>query len=207
LAVWVIFQFVLKQPTIALMPHALRARMSSSATRLNPLLLSLASIAIVIGAVTHVIWDSFTHATSPLVVVFPRLQVAVVNIGGQPLHVYKLLQHASTIMGLMVMTFWAFRFWKRSRQHSLPIEGQAYSMPSHTLSTTWRIAAIAAIFVSSCTGATIDYVFHSHGALERRLFFVAIGGMTGCALAWCAIAIVITRKWHAARVGSLTSCD
>jgi large-conductance mechanosensitive channel len=199
MAIWVVFLLLLKQPTIALMPDALRARMSSSATKLNPLLVFLASISVIIGAVTHVIWDSFTHRASPLVAILLSLQMVLTNIDGHPLRVYKLLQHVSTVLGLLVMTVWVFIVWKRAHQYTRTTEHQAHSMPPPTLSTAWRLVAIAAIAVSSCVGATIDYVFHAHLALEPRLSFLAVGGITAGALAWCAIAIVIVYKGQTTR--------
>jgi hypothetical protein len=97
------------------------------------------------------------------------------------------------------MTVWVGILWKRDHQYARSTEHQSCSLSRPTLSAAWRIIAIAAIVVSSCVGATIDYVFHAHLALEPRLSFLAVGGITAGALAWCAIAIVIVYKWQATR--------
>jgi hypothetical protein len=64
----------------------------------------LAACGIVIGAVTHVLWDSFTHKTGWVVERFPSLAAPLGN-NGMP--VYLALQWLSSILGLCVI-FYAY---------------------------------------------------------------------------------------------------
>ena len=64
-----------------------------------------AAMGIVIGATTHVIWDSFTHATGAMVSRISILQVTFATIP-----VYKFLQHGSTLIGLVVIAWWVKSF-------------------------------------------------------------------------------------------------
>ncbi|KGG81281.1 hypothetical protein Y919_01265 [Caloranaerobacter azorensis H53214] len=56
----------------------------------------------ILGAFTHLIWDSFTHKTG----FFVRnigLLTKYLNIAGIKIPVYKMLQHGSTFLGLIVI--------------------------------------------------------------------------------------------------------
>ena len=70
-----IFNLVLKRPLVALAPSALAARLPAVSTlRVPPLRLLLWTvISAVIGAFTHVLWDSFTHGDGYFVRRFPDL--------------------------------------------------------------------------------------------------------------------------------------
>ena len=58
-------------------------------------------VGIILGAITHIVWDNFTHGTGALVTHFSILQSTVVTI---PL--YKILQHGSTLFGLTIILVW-----------------------------------------------------------------------------------------------------
>lgn len=51
-----------------------------------------------IGATTHLIWDSLTHVHGYLVSIFPLLQKTF-QIAEHDIPIYKLLQHLSTLLG------------------------------------------------------------------------------------------------------------
>src|SRR5262245_26185542 len=65
LVLWGIFEYLLKQPTLDLMPGSVRTRFACHTPRVSTRLMLAVSISIMLGALTHVAWDSFTHATSP----------------------------------------------------------------------------------------------------------------------------------------------
>lgn len=58
---------------------------------------------ILIGAITHVFWDAFTHATGTAVLQIEVLRAELFRIGEQPQHIYNLLQHLSTLVGLLLL--------------------------------------------------------------------------------------------------------
>jgi len=60
-------------------------------------------ISILIGAITHNVWDSFTHGTGFLVTRLPLLRTPVIVLGSRTFRVFELLQHASTALGLVVV--------------------------------------------------------------------------------------------------------
>src|SRR5688572_24898922 len=59
LALWILFVRVVETPTLALLPDRWRARFAPSERPFTPSLLVRASIAVILGAVTHITWDAF----------------------------------------------------------------------------------------------------------------------------------------------------
>ena len=92
------FVRLLERPTIALLPDAWRAQLSPFDESITVSVLARVSIALVLGAATHIVWDSFTHA-SPVVAAMPALRAVVLQINSSPVRVYDILQHLSTIVG------------------------------------------------------------------------------------------------------------
>ncbi len=59
---------------------------------------------ILIGAASHILWDSFTHDHGYFVQTIPALQNSVEFLGGQ-IPILKILQHSSTLLGGLVIAF------------------------------------------------------------------------------------------------------
>jgi len=62
------------------------------------------TISILIGAASHIFWDSFTHDHGYFVQTIPTLQKSVDFLGRQ-IPILKILQHSSTLLGGLVIGF------------------------------------------------------------------------------------------------------
>lgn len=62
------------------------------------------AISILIGAASHIFWDSFTHDHGYFVQTIPALQNSVDFLGRQ-IPILKILQHSSTFLGGLVIAF------------------------------------------------------------------------------------------------------
>lgn len=62
------------------------------------------TISILIGAASHIFWDSFTHDHGYFVQTIPALQNSVDFLGRQ-IPMLKILQHGSTLLGGLVIVF------------------------------------------------------------------------------------------------------
>lgn len=60
-----------------------------------------------IGIVSHIFWDSFTHPHGSMVLKFPVLQ-STISIASFELPFYKLLQHGSTLVSLSILALYFF---------------------------------------------------------------------------------------------------
>lgn len=61
-------------------------------------------VSIIIGTLSHIFWDSFTHDSGFFVQTIPSLKSKIIVLGIQ-LPVFKILQHGSTIIGGVVIIY------------------------------------------------------------------------------------------------------
>lgn len=67
-----------------------------------------------IGAMTHVAWDSFTHASGLMVSIIAPLREVLFEASGRRFATYNILQHAGTLFGLVVIGFAYCRWLTRT---------------------------------------------------------------------------------------------
>jgi hypothetical protein len=186
LALWILFVRVVETPTLALLPDRWRARFAPSERPFTASLLARASIAVILGAATHITWDAFTHGNTPVIEALPFLRVTALEIGGYTMPLYKLLQHLSTLFGLAMLCVWVWRL----KPHPAQRPG--------TVSTFVRIGSATLVLTTSIVWAFANAALHSATFFETNLFHLAIGGMTGWALAWIVVALLMNWRWRRA---------
>lgn len=116
MAAFMLFQGVMKRPLVALMPVWIQQRSSdwNRPLLLPSILFFLAvSAAIVTGAATHIIWDSFTHEGQWGTRIVPALNTEV-TIAGYSLPGYKIFQYGSSVVGLPLLVLLAAAKLKRT---------------------------------------------------------------------------------------------
>ncbi len=126
LVLW-LFHHVLKFPLLWLLPSSHQARIAAPASqfRFGPTSQFLRVVlALFVGACTHIVWDSFTHASGWSVQQLPPLRLPLIQISGSTLYVFKALQHGSTVVGASLLLFWYLRWFKQAPMQAvaLPVE-------------------------------------------------------------------------------------
>jgi hypothetical protein len=61
-------------------------------------------ISLLIGAASHLLWDSFTHEQGYFAKTIPALMNKV-EIFGRPILIFKIIQHSSTIVGAIAIIY------------------------------------------------------------------------------------------------------
>lgn len=140
LFVYVLFHILLKGPLLALLPTFASRRLGAYALRFRSLpsaSWTAVVISLLLGAATHVAWDSFTHSGTPAAKVFPALQANLLSVGEYPVYAFKLLQHGTAGVGLVLLAWWSWQWLRRAPLHggSLPV----------TLSPSQRLTVLAVI--------------------------------------------------------------
>jgi hypothetical protein len=102
---------VMRDALVDLAPSPLRNRLPSQ-HRLSARQWLLAPAAAIVGSLTHLVWDAFTHRNRWGVAHFDWLQASVGPLAG-----YKWAQHLSGVIGLLVV-LWAVLSFLRSRPSS-----------------------------------------------------------------------------------------
>jgi len=193
LALWLLFVHLLERPTIELLPAAWRTRVPRSDPTLSASALAFASLAVIMGAMTHVAWDAFTHFGTPITERFPAFNVVLFTFHGHSMPVYLFLQYLCSVIGLLALARWAFNL-RRLPPRARHIETRS------TLSDAMRIGAAALVVIASGATALLSYASNSGTRFEYRVFRLLIDGMLGWAVAWCVVALFVTWRVRAASV-------
>ena len=187
LLVWAVFVRWMEHPTMALLPEAWREKLTPTGA-FTPRLIGLAAIGIVLGAITHLIWDSFTHSHTWATRALPTLRERQVALGGAPL--YHLLQVASSVFGLAVLSMWLLNLKNRP----LPESPFDWTRAAAVVTHGTRAAAFVGLMIASTATAFGYYSMYSEFNSGIRIFNFMIGTMTGFAVAWLFIALWIAAK-------------
>jgi len=189
---WLLYANFLERPTMALLPERWSAAFPSSSREVSWRTLAFASVAVILGGATHIVWDSFTHGGSPTVGALSFLRIEVAQWNGHPLHLYWALQHLSSVVGLVILAAWAVRQVRRADAQLASTREAADVVPR--LSLGERLGAIGLLLVSSSALALVEYLGHPHSRIDYRLFYTASGGMAGWVFAWCVVALLINLR-------------
>ena len=106
------------------------------------------SYSAIIGMITHVLWDSFTHKGGKFVILFEGLRKNI-EILNYDIPVYKTLQHGSTLLGVIFIILYIYS--KRNK----PINGKRINrIPS--INNKEKVFYFTTIF---CTGLIVLLVY------------------------------------------------
>jgi len=105
---WLLWAHLVREPVRQLLPGVgARWRPTWAGSRGQRLARWLA--AALIGIATHLAWDSFTHRDGLAVRNLPALQARLLDV-----RVADWLQLGSSVLGLVVLAWWAARWWRRT---------------------------------------------------------------------------------------------
>lgn len=180
LFVYAVFYLLLRHPLHALMPQAIASRLNPQPDWMPRSLASLFLIAssVVIGAATHVGWDAFTHAGSPVVRNSDILRYVIGPIAGMAIPVYKILQHMSTLAGLGIIAVCLIRWMRQTPR--MPFD----HVRASTIVRNWFYAG-AMLAGAAGAGAALLRPWKS---AEHLVFNIVVTGMAcaaGFILAFC----------------------
>ena len=116
LSAWLLFHALLKRPILDLLPRGEKARLWPLAARRtdwSPATILAAGLAVLVGAASHLLWDAFTHAGQWGTEIMPVLSRTLLSFRGYDFTVFRLLQHGSTVVGLLLLAN-AYRRWRDS---------------------------------------------------------------------------------------------
>jgi len=149
LALW-LFHKVIKRPVVGLLPAAMQERLRGqtgdfkfgSASRFLAILASIS-----LGILSHVLWDSFTHAYTWPWRQFAWLRGFVhVPFVHHRLQVFAALQYSSTIVGMLGLAIWVVLWYRRS--------APAIMVPSKSLPKS-RFGLAVAMFALAAIAGTV----------------------------------------------------
>ncbi len=182
--VWLVYLVLLEKATITLLPDRWHTRFAHTEAITASLVLR-ACLAVLLGAVTHLLWDAFTHRGTFITSNVPAL------LGPTPflpwLPFYHLLQGLSSVAGLVILGYW-LRHLHRQPPRSL--------IRPYSISRRARLMANGLLLIAAVIGALADWLPYRHTDYDNQWFAGAAGLMSGFFVAWLGIAIAL---WLRAR--------
>ena len=183
LVLWLFHRYA-KQPLSALLPERARQRLQLGPRSISMhsfSRLAVISLSILVGAITHIFWDSCTHTRSWIALHWSFLQrIAVVPVFG-PRSYADIFQYLSSAFGIVVILLWGIHWYR----NSTPL----HSQPNHRYVTTDRIvmaaAFVIAVIVALLRAAAAGLPEGVHGGQR----FLTDAAVTGIPLFWCEVVL------------------
>jgi hypothetical protein len=154
--------------------------------RALPIELAVAVLSILLGAATHVLWDSFTHAGRWGVALAPFLDEPAFIAAGRQFRVFNVLQHLSTALGLAAMAV-VYRRTIRSQTGMAPpssaaLEGRRIRLLLAGIGCSVLIGILAAYGLAQTTESASVSLFVVRAVVWSTTCFVAL--FLTASLAW-----------------------
>jgi hypothetical protein len=128
LAIYWLFQYLIKVPIIEVLPDGpyLRWQSHEAPARIgSPSQWLLAACGILAGAFTHLVWDAFTHEGARGVRMLPMQDEAVFDIGHHHVMFTRAMQDISSLFGLVAVIAMLAYGLRRGKQ--IPVTGRILS--------------------------------------------------------------------------------
>jgi Domain of unknown function (DUF4184) len=172
LALWIMFN-LLRKPLCFVLPHPHRGALAAFAATplsLRPRAVMAAGASVLLGAWTHIVWDSFTHNTW-VVKRLPLLRESVFQLSNVEFPWYVFLQHVSTVIGATIVIA-AYCSWLRLQRGSATV-------PSTGADDRWRylllIAVVAvALVIAVPRAVAVASRFEGYRAFQVLVFRVIV---------------------------------
>jgi hypothetical protein len=169
LLAWFAYTRSARRVIACLLPGGLRGQVVNSHPRVP-----VVATAILLGAVTHSVWDSFTHGSGWAVRQLPSLARPVMLATQLSVPWFKVLQHGSTILGGVVLFLWCARWWGQQ-----PTRARRYSHSERS----WAIRLGVLVLSVAVAGAVANGVRAIDRGLTVVLGYSAVGGMAALVVA------------------------
>lgn len=201
LATFWIFQRLMKTSWRELLPNAAYARWreyAAPADLADPLQWLLAACGVLVGAVTHLVWDAFTHEGARGVRMIPALDDAVLAIRGHQLAGARLLQDASSLIGLVVVAA-ILAYGLR------PASGVELATPRRLGAAERSLWAAAYVLMAGVFSAALILTkYPTEPAMAVPLSGAAIAMLRSLAAALLLLSVALSLRLHGQRAASNT---
>ncbi len=195
------FQYLIKTPVLEVLPRGAYARwrpFSSSAEIASLLQWLSAALGVLAGAVTHLVWDAFTHEGARGVRMIPWLEDPIVEIGNHHVAGVRVLQDGSSLIGLAIVLGLVCYGLRRGRAQPpmsrllRPAERRAWVL-------AYALAAVALSTICLLWARAGEPAPHSVTAVANG---IAVAALRGLAMAMLGVSLLLDwRLWALRRSG------
>ncbi len=135
LATYVLTHVLIKPAVLEVLPDGpyARLRRSGDGTQwARPRVWAVVVLALLFGALTHLVWDGFTHENARGVRLFPQLLNYGPEMAGHSLRLYMWAQDGSSVVGLVIV-LGALALWLRHAPAPRPRPVRRLALPERAL--------------------------------------------------------------------------
>jgi hypothetical protein len=193
-----IFQYLIKTPVLEVLPEGAYARsrpLAAPAEFRSLRRWALAAAGVLAGAVTHLIWDGFTHEGARGVRMFPALDDPLVEVGRRHWDAVRVLQDLGSLVGLVVVV--VILIYALRPGYETPV----LNRPIAAVERRWWV--LAYVFAAIAFGI----VFYLHlvwgkaqtHSIIAYAYDVAIGALRGLAAALLLVSLALDARLAALR--------
>jgi hypothetical protein len=197
---WV-FERLIKTPIVAVLPEGPYARWYPFAAEgdiRSPRQWLLAAFGLLAGALSHLVWDAFTHDGGRGVRMFPALDDVILDIGHRHIPAVYVMQDLGSVVGLaavLAMVCYALR------------PGKQPPVPNRLVPRAERIGWVLTYFGTAVAFSAGIYFWGRFGVATSRSIVgfasgVAIAGLRGLAAALLCVSIALRVRLRALRYRS-----
>ena len=188
-SVFWLYHLLIKPPLLALLPQAIFVRLpplQPPSWHLRNVVLVL--LALLLGAITHIIWDGFTHHDTLVTQLLPFLDAPLPIRSRYTLRVHQVLQHGSTLVGLSALALFSWRWYQctPSRQ----------DITARDLTTWQKTVLVACLIVPSMIGAIQSGLYRARWetSLPALRTFLEAGVVTGIGI-FSTVLVILGLLW------------
>jgi hypothetical protein len=201
LLVYWLFQRLIKTPVLEVLPEGAYARWRPFAAQANfgsPRQWALAAGGVLAGALTHLVWDAFTHEGARGVRWFPVLEDPILEFGRRRVDAATMLQDLSSLVGLVLVLGLVAYGLRR---------GQERAVPNRLVPGIERRWWILAYFLAAVSFSAAFYLGVRWGqaplhSIVARISGVAIAALRGLAAALFGVSLALGLRLRALRYRS-----
>jgi uncharacterized protein DUF4184 len=186
LATFWIFQLLIKSAVMEILPDATYSRWRRFAEPADIGSLkqwALAACGVLAGAITHLVWDGFTHEGARGVRMIPALDDPIVEIAGHHLIGARLLQDVSSLLGLAIVLA-VVAYGLRPGRHGEDV-------PARKLPPRERFVWILAYTVMAILLAVLFFALRRQAYGVRPSLAIMLGRYAIAALRGFAVSLVV----------------
>jgi Domain of unknown function (DUF4184) len=190
------FQFLIKAPIVEVLPDGPYARWQPVSAIANIRSLKqwlLAACGVLGGALSHLIWDGFTHDGGRGVRMFPVLDDTILDFGSRHLPAIYVMQDLGSLAGLaavLIMVCYGFR------------RGRQAAVPNRLVESGERFVWLLAYAVAGIAFTAGFFVWATHGQAPTRSIiahasWIAIASLRGLAAALLIVSLLLDVRLRA----------
>src|SRR5271165_6623954 len=196
-----LFQRLIKTPVLEVLPEGAYARWRPFAAQANfgsARQWALAAGAVLAGAVTHLVWDAFTHEGARGVRWFPVLEDPILEIGRRHVDAVTVLQDLSSLFGLVLVLGVVAYGLRRGQERAVPDR-----LVTRTERRWWVLGyVLVAVAFSGAFYVAVRWGQAPLHSVFGRISAVAIAALRGLAAALLAVSLALDLRLRALRYRS-----